>query len=95
MSDLLEQKLKTNFTFQNFLPRVPKNLLNIKELKYGTRSQLKLNNLHSTNLTLSTKRNYLKAIVNLPHLYYHYNALASNFLKNNVASSDCNFRVAA
>ena len=44
MSDLPEQKLKTNFTFQNFLQHVPKNLLNIKELKYGTRSQLKLNN---------------------------------------------------
>ena len=41
MSDLPEQKLKTNFTFQNFLQHVFKNLSNIKKLKYGTQSQLK------------------------------------------------------
>ena len=36
MIDLPEQRLKTNFTFQNFLQHVLKILLNMKELKYGT-----------------------------------------------------------
>ena len=43
MSDLPEQKPKTNFTFQDFLQHFPKKLLNMKELNNGTQSQLELN----------------------------------------------------
>ena len=65
----------------------------VAKMWYSIPTEIKQLTFH--NLKLSMIRNYLKAIVNLPILYYHRNQLASNFFKNNGASSDFNFRVAA
>ena len=67
MSNLPEQNLKTNFTFQKFSTARFQKSFKYQVAKMWCSIPTEIKQLTFHNLKLSMIRNYLKAIVNLPH----------------------------